>query len=114
MTVRLRGQGAGQLPQVFEQRVGVRDLNGSGIAVQLLQAGIDAFLHISRQGGVGLHHRALQHMQDIQAQQRAEQQARKHYGQNGAQPAHGMFFAVRHKTRPLFRFLRYPDRTILS
>ena len=60
------------------------DLNGSGIAVQLLQAGIDAFLHISRQGGVGLHHRALQHMQDIQAQQRAEQQARKHYGQNGA------------------------------
>ena len=112
--VRLRGQGAGQLPQVFEQRVGVRDLNGSGIAVQLLQAGIDAFLHISRQGGVGLHHRALQHMQDIQAQQRAEQQARKHYGQNGAQPAHGMFFAVRHKTRPLFRFLRYPDRTILS
>ena len=112
--VRLRGQGAGQLPQVFEQRVGVRDLNGSGIAVQLLQAGIDAFLHISRQGGVGLHHRAVQHMQDIEAQQRAEQQARKHYGQNGAQPAHGMFFAVRHKTRPLFRFLRCPDRTILS
>ena len=27
---------------------------------------------------------------------------------------HLMFFAVRHKTRPLFRFLRYPGRTILS